>query len=299
MIAVAETGLASSTFYKANSLEDALEALDKRGPNARALAGGTWLMRAGLRNDGSSCDYVSLAGIAELKQVEMDEHQLRIGSGVTHAVLARALSNCIECSALASAAESSANPAIRNVATLGGNLCATDFSAADLIPALLALDAQVRVASLAGNKILGVEQFLVERRQGSDAHIVEGVLLPIGELRQTRVRSAHVRLPLRKAGDYPVAIVSAAVTTAPDGTVTMARVAVGSVELVARRWYALERWLVGQPLTPDKAQHAAQNMASQWVGRDTVEASGWYRVSVLPSLVQRCLTQLAEFRPVC
>ncbi|QIL74233.1 FAD-binding molybdopterin dehydrogenase (plasmid) [Diaphorobacter sp. HDW4B] len=227
MIAVAETGLASSTFYQAHSVQDALEALDKRGPNARVLAGGTWLMRAGLRGDGGQRDYVSLAGIAELKQVQMDEHQIRIGSGVTHAELARALSNCIECHALASAAGASANPAVRNVATLGGNLCATDFSAADLIPALLALNAQVRVVSLAGGELLGIEQFLAERGQSNGSHIVESVLLQIGDLRHTRVRSAHVRLPLRKAGDYPVAIMSAAVATAPDGTVTMARVAVG------------------------------------------------------------------------
>ncbi|WP_256376562.1 hypothetical protein [Diaphorobacter sp. HDW4B] len=39
-------------------------------------------------------------------------------------------------------------------------------------------------------------------------------------------------------------------------------------------------------------------MASQWVGRDTVEAPGWYRVKVLPTLVQRCLTPLAESSPV-
>ena len=62
--------------------------------------------------------------------------------------------------------------------------------------------------------------------------------------------SAHARLPLRKAGDYPVAIVSVSLERMEDGRARSARIAVGSVEPVARRWPALEQALEGRQSIP-------------------------------------------------
>ena len=65
------------------------------------------------------------------------------------------------------------------------------------------------------------------------------------------------------------------------------RVAVGSVEPVARRWERLEAALVGRPLDPTQAAEVAAELADEFTGRDSVELPAWYRVSVLPSLVRR------------
>ena len=72
-------------------------------------------------------------------------------------------------------------------------------------------------------------------------------------------RSVHVRLPLRKAGDYPVAIFSLAVTLDAAGVVTSASAAVGSVEAAARRWRELEAELIGHPLDPARAAEKAEH----------------------------------------
>ena len=69
-------------------------------------------------------------------------------------------------------------------------------------------------------------------------------------------KTAHARLPLRKAGDYPAAIVSLAVSFDASARVQAARIAVGSVEPVARRWQRLEAALVGRPLDPAAASAA-------------------------------------------
>ncbi len=107
-------------------------------------------------------------------------------------------------------------------------------------------------------------------------------------VRRDVVASAHIRLPLRKAGDYPVAIVS--VARAADGGT---RIAVGSVEPVARRWTALEAALAGQAFTPEVAQALAEK-TNDFIGRDGVEAEGWYRREVLPALVRRAFAALQK-----
>ncbi len=69
--------------------------------------------------------------------------------------------------------------------------------------------------------------------------------------------------------------------------VQAARIAVGSVEPVARRWERLETALVGRPLNPALAAEVAAELADEFTGRDSVDLPAWYRVSVLPSLVRR------------
>ena len=69
--------------------------------------------------------------------------------------------------------------------------------------------------------------------------------------------------------------------------VQTARIAVGSVEPVARRWERLEAALVGRPLDPPQAAQAAAELADEFTGRDSVDMPAWYRVSVVPSLVRR------------
>ena len=107
-------------------------------------------------------------------------------------------------------------------------------------------------------------------------------------------RSTHVRLPLRKAGDYPVAIFSLAVTLDASGAVTSIGADVGSVEPTARRWYQLEAELIGRPLDPAHAAEKAEGHCAALRPRDGVEAPGWYRLKVLPSLVRKAVSALRE-----
>ncbi|MGD5463767.1 hypothetical protein QUS65_22610, partial [Xanthomonas citri pv. citri] len=107
-------------------------------------------------------------------------------------------------------------------------------------------------------------------------------------------KTAHARLPLRQAGDYPTAIVSLAVSLDDSGRVRTARVAVGSVEPVARRWQRLEDALVGQPLNATTAADAATALADDFAGRDGADVPGWYRVRVLPGLARRAITALGS-----
>jgi carbon-monoxide dehydrogenase medium subunit len=275
--------------YIARSLRDAVAALADRGREGAALAGATWIMRAPIRREPLRRSYVAISRIDELRRVEVLDSEIQIGACVTHAELAKALESVGGCRALAQAAAHSANPAVRQVATVGGNLCAAAFPASDLAPALICLEAELDLETARGSERMGVERFLQIRTSLEPDCLVSRVRLP----RRER-RSVHIRLPLRKAGDYPVAIVSVAATLSSSGIVEGAKVAVGSVEPVARRWKRLEAELIGQVLDSRRAAEKAEQCSADFQGRDGVEAPGWYRVEVLPSLVRRAVEAIRQ-----
>jgi aerobic carbon-monoxide dehydrogenase medium subunit len=281
------TATAPSRLHVASTLQDALAVLAERGTDAAPLAGATWIMRAPLRRERHAPFYVAISKIASLREVTIGAHEVSIGACVTHAELARQLAALPDCKALALAAGDAANPAIRQVATIGGNLCAENFAAADLVPALLCLDAQIELQAPGGTERVPLDRFLDVRASLKPGRIVARVIVP----RAAR-RSVHVRLPLRKAGDYPVAIASLAVTLNASGNVERINAAIGSVEPAARRWRELEADLVGHPLDPARAADRAAIHTGVLRARDGIEAPGWYRVKVLPSLVRRAVRAL-------
>ena len=266
-----------------DSVATVAEAVAARAAGAAVLAGGTWMMRDPRRGVALPEKVVALSNIAELQSVEVFDDRISIGASVTHATLANDLSGIVGLEGLAAAATGAANPAIRRVATVGGNLCATEFAAADLVPALMALDAEVELALVDGLRVLPLSEFLGDRVTLLKTGLLARVNVP-----RAATASAHIRLPLRKAGDYPVAIVS--VARSSDGAI---RVAVGSVEPVARRWTALEIALAGKTVTPEEAQALAE-MTNDFIGRDGIEAEGWYRREVLPALVRRAFAALQK-----
>src|SRR5262249_6063029 len=146
--------------YIAPTLDDAVAALAERGPDGAALAGATWIMRAPLRRERHDLAYVAIAKIAALRELSIGDREGSIGACITHAELARELAAVPDCRALASAAANAANPAIRQVATIGGNLCALNFAAADLVPALLCLDAEIQLQGPRGAERIPLDHFL-------------------------------------------------------------------------------------------------------------------------------------------
>ena len=272
----------SASIYVARSLPAALDALNECGSAGAPFAGGTWIMRSPIRHEPHKPHYVAIGNIPELTEIRIDADVVEIGAAVTHAALASALADLSEFDVLATAAGRSANPAIRSMATIGGNLSASGFAAADCVPALLCLDAEVEVLSRGDRERISLERFLKIRPTLEPGRLLTRIVLP----RRDR-KTAHARLPLRKSGDYPAAIVSLAVSFDTAVRVRAARIAVGSVEPVARRWERLEAALVGRPLDPAQAAEVAAELADEFTGRDSVELPAWYRVNVLPSLVRR------------
>lgn len=275
---------APPALHRPADLAEAVSLLADPSRTRVPLAGATWVMRDPIRQECTPDGYVAVAGLPELRMLETRPDEYRFGAGLTHAELAAATAGYLDLRVLHQAAALSANPAVRHLATVGGNLCTAGFPAADLVPALLSLDARVTLVDATGQRELPVAEYLSARSMTAPALLTE-VRVP-----RRQQLSGHARLPLRRAGDYPVAIASLVVIPADEGTVREARVAVGSVEPTPRRWTEVEALLRGGPVEPAAAAEAARRCAQTLRGRDGVEAPGWYRERVVPVLLRRAMT---------
>ncbi|WP_272001942.1 FAD binding domain-containing protein [Roseovarius sp. ZX-A-9] len=272
-------------FLRPTDIKAALVAMDG---GAVPVAGGTWVMRASLRGDSNDQAFVSLSQIDALHEVAEGEDFLRIGALVTHDHLADFARNLPELGALTQAAGMSANPAIRRTATIGGNICARGFTAADLVPALLALNATVEVHSSSRQDTTPIAEYLQARTQRRAAGLLTTISVP-----RKRGHSAHARALLRKAGEYPIANISAFIDMDANNTIKTVRIAVGAVEAMPKRWHSLEKALLGQPFSADAAD-MARDLLDDFTPRDSVDAPDWYRLRVLPGLVRQAFASITD-----
>lgn len=226
---------------------------------------------------------IALEKIAELHDCDFLSDTVRIGAMASHDRIAGSLPEGDDLRGLAIAVGRSANPGIRRLATLGGNLCAYGFAAADLVPALMCLDASVGVATPEGRSEMSVTEFLAIRR-APGPRIVTHV-----SFRRSRRLAAHARVPMR---DYPVCIVSLSLALDQDGLTGDLRLAVGAVEQDARRWPILEAAAKG--LVPDPAvmEALARDHVGEFSGHTALDAPGWYRRRVIPSMLRRAFEQI-------
>ncbi|MFC5996293.1 FAD binding domain-containing protein [Pseudonocardia hispaniensis] len=276
----------------ASSVEEAVSWLAELGPDAAPLAGGTWVMRAGQRGEPLARTYVALGRIPEVRAVTGTDPVV-VGALTTHTALA-GLAVPPALGALRQAAHYSAFPQVRNVATLGGNIGASGFAEADLVPALLALEARLVLAGPGGRTTVDLATYLAERGARPPGEIMVAAELPAAATR----RSGYARLTVRGGGEYAIASVAISVDAAPDGTVTDARVAVGSVEPLARRCPAAEAALRGVPLSAVTARAAGAAAAAECTPRSGLDAPGWYRTAVLPSLFERAAARTGHDVPL-
>jgi xanthine dehydrogenase small subunit len=183
--------------------------------------------------------------------------------------------------ALRSAAQGVGGWALRNTATLGGNLHAA-APYGDLAPVLLALDATVRLVGASGERTVALADWLTEDGDRRAEVLAEVVVPP------PRGRTAH-RRHARRAANSP-AVASAAVRLViEDGAVVEARVALGAVAPRALRAPAAEERLTGAPADAAAIAEAAEAAAVAAEPADDPVASAWYRRRMTAVCVQHAL----------
>jgi carbon-monoxide dehydrogenase medium subunit len=183
------------------------------------------------------------------------------------------------------------SPAIRNLATVGGNLC-NGSPAADLPPVLLALDAEVGIAGPDGERRLPLEAFF--RGPGHTA-LRAGELLTWVEFPRQRppwpIR--YERLDVRRAMD--IAIAGAALSIRRDGGgIGEARVALGAVAPTPLRAREAEAVLVAEGLTAAAIERAAELAMATARPISDIRATAEYRWEMVGTLVRRGLQALRD-----
>ncbi len=244
--------------------------------DARFVAGGTLVVRQS--NSDVSIGTLVLCDGLGLDAISIADGRAEIGAAVTMAKVAAHP----ELAFLEPVAREIGGPAVRAMATVGGNLFAR-APYGDFAVALLALGADVAVEDLDKSETIGLERFLAERA-GKPGRIVKGVsfaLPPASSFRFLKVmrRHPHGASVLSIAATLPVI----------GGRVTGARVAYGAMAPTAIRARAVEEALEGKPLD-DAAIGAAAAVAADGCAPDSDSfASDWYRLNVVPVHLARLL----------
>lgn len=272
-------------YLRPDRLADALTALS-RGPLA-VIAGGTDFYPARVERIGDE-DVLDISGLGELRRIKAMPRYLRIGAGVTWSDLLRAdLPRSFD--GLKLAAREVGGIQIQNTGTIAGNICNAS-PAADGVPNLLALDADVELASLDGQRRLPIGEFVTGNRRTlrRPDELVTALLIPNAS---GDPRSDFMKLGSRKYLVISIVMV-AAVLELSGKRVERARIAVGACSEIARRLPALEAALAGQPLDSGLGQTVKPEHIAALSPIDDLRASAAYRRKAAMVLLRRSLDRL-------
>jgi len=322
--------LPAFTYIAPRSVEQAVRAVAEAGPDAMLVAGGTDLYPNMKRRQFEPKTLVGLRGIRELRGVHGSAREgVRIGACTTLTAVATHAGLAEGYRGLATAAGLVSSPQLRNMGTLGGNVCvdtrcnyynqsyewrkAIGFcmkrdgdiclvapgsprcwavSSSDTAPALWSLGARVRLVGPGGERTVPIGalyqddgiQYLSKR---ADEILTEIVLPPADGW-----RSAYLKLRRRGAFDFPILGVAAAVRLEAD-VVREARIVLGAVASLPREATRAAAVLVGQRLTSEVIEAAADAAAGPARPLDNTDLTHPYRKKVTRVHVARALARIA------
>ena len=274
------------------SIEDCLKLLAERGPEAKLVAGGTDLlpqMKNGLIKPAAVID---LSGVADLRVLRREDGAgLRVGASVAAREIELDPYTRSTYPALAESGALVGSVQIRNLATVGGNLCNAAPSA-DMAPPLLALDAEAIIAGPRGRRRVPMADFFTGVRRtvlAPDELLVELIVPAPGP----RSGGQYLRHTPRRELDIAVVGVASQVTLS-DGVCRKARIALAAVAPTPIRATAAERALEGQPLTAQQIARAAQLAVEAARPISDQRGSADFRRHLVGVLTRRTLTTALE-----
>jgi len=277
-------------YFRPRTLSETTDTLSRHG--GQILSGGTDFFPA-LGDRPVLTPVVDISGVSELRGISYSDTEIRIGGLTTWTDILRApLPRCFD--ALKAAAREVGSIQIQNRGTVAGNLCNAS-PAADGVPPLLALDAEVELASQSEVRRLPVAQFLVgnrkTRRRGDE--VLSAVIVPRS---LDDARSVFLKLGSRRYLVISIVMVAAILDRDAEGQIKQARVAVGSCSAVAQRLIELERYLVSVKAERGFTDRISAEHLSVLSPIDDVRATADYRRDAALTLVKRALEACVEAR---
>lgn len=274
------------SYHRPETVDEALSILTRGGVSV--VAGGTdWFPSRGQATYGGAM--LDVTGIAGLRGVTPGPEGWRIGAATTWTDIARAdLPAAFD--GLRAAAREVGGVQVQNAGTVAGNLCNAS-PAADGVPPLLVLDAEVELAGPGGVRRLALVDFLTGARQTSLAadELVLAVHVPDPP---AGARGGFVKLGARKHLVISIAMVAVLVVLR-DGCFAEARVAVGACSAVARRLSGLEAALKGLPVD-DLNRVIRPDQFADLAPIDDIRGSAAYRLDAVAALCRDALTRAGK-----
>jgi len=316
-------------FRAPSTLEEAARILHGEGPSAMPLAGGTDLLPNMKRRQQVPRTLLSLRNIDSLRSIHFGDSDARLGACLTLADIASDPRFRNGATALVQAAASVATPHIRNMATLGGNLCldtrcnyydqnyewrkAINFcmkkdgvtcwvapsspkcmavSSTDTAPALIALGARVRLVSQAGEREIPLADLYNNDGMNYLHRKPDEILTEVVLDSLHGWRSTYWKLRRRGSFDFPVLSVAAAIRFGQRRIVEDARIVIGSAASLPLVAAESAEYLVGRALTDDTTVGAAALAARIAKPLDNTDFDMSWRKKVTAEFVTYALREL-------
>ena len=303
-------------YFRPKTFEEALTLLAQYGEKAKLIAGGTDVIVMIKQKTMAPDVLISLQGIPGLDQIKFNG-SLSIGPMVTHRAIEKFEVIRKNFSALTDAADFLGSIQIRNVATIGGNIC-TAAPSADTATPLLVLGTQVRIKSLKEERTIPIEEFFKGPGKTvlKPGELVKELIIP-KPLPNTG--SAYYKLQRRLALDLPILGVSVLIsldknkvtcsdmlcTASPISSVLHkmeedqivckeVRIALGVAAPTPLRSVKAEALLRGKKLSDELLEEVAATAAKEAQPRDSIRGEAWYRRDMIKVLVKRMAMKSIE-----
>ena len=303
-------------YFKPKTFDEALSLLAQYGGKAKVIAGGTDVIVMIKQKAMAPDVLISLQGIPGLDQIQYNG-SLSIGSMVTHRAIEKSEVIRKNFSALVDAVDYLGSVQIRNVATIGGNIC-TAAPSADTATPLLVLGTKVKIKSVQGERTLPVEEFFKGPGETvlKTGEMVKELWIP---KLLPNTGSAYYKLQRRLALDLPILGVSVLLsldknkvtcsdmlcTASPISTILHkmeedeiickdVRIALGVAAPTPMRALKAEALLRGKKLSDELLEEAANIASQEAQPRDTLRGEAWYRKDMVRVLVKRMAMKSIE-----
>ena len=280
----------TKVFFAPRSLNEAINILSRKIPDLTVLAGGTDIFPDINNNKLKLGPVMDITGISELKTISFEKRHIIIGSCVTNTDIIESYLLGKSYPLIVQAASVCGAVAVQNMATIGGNIM-TASGAADMVTALMALDAEVKIINRALEEtIIPIEKFITGYHATAlkQGELIKEVLIPTPPKKDKY--EAFYKRGVRRALTISRVSLACRIEKNEKGNVCHARFAVGSMSAIPFRLNSVERMLMGCKIEEKLADSAAKRAGAIVVPR----TESAYRKKVTENLVKKFLMSCIE-----
>jgi aerobic carbon-monoxide dehydrogenase medium subunit len=278
-------------YVRAATIPEAVSLLQLHGEDAKILSGGQSLIPMMKLRLARPAWLIDINSIPDLAYIREDDGHLQIGGLTREADIEESELIRTKYPIIHETARVIADPQVRNLATIGGNLAHGD-PANDHGATMLALEAEVIATGANGSRSIPIQNFFLSIFTTALEHdeILTGIRIPVPGARSG---GAYLKLE-RKVGDFATAGVAAQVTLDPNGVCTKAGIGLTNVGPTPIKAVKAEAFLRGKRPDRDHIAEAAQLAMGESQPSSDLRGPAEYKKGLVKELTRRALTRAAE-----
>ena len=278
-------------YFAPQKIEEALEILSRYGREIKIIAGGTDLLVQYYDRLYEINSWLDLKNISGLKKIRINKNQMEIGAMVTHTQIEKSEDIKKYFPVLSQAAADIGSPQIRNRGTIGGNIVNAS-PAGDLLAPLMAYDAQFRLLSIQGEKIVPAEEFFIGPKKTilEPTQLLSRIILP---LPSEKTYGCWIKIGKRKALIIATITLALVVEMAEDNkTVKDVRTCLGSVAPTPIEIKEIREKMIGKKFNQLDFNQLGQIVEDKISPIDDIRGTREYRKDVAKEIMINALEEI-------